>query len=155
MSFDDRFLSDSGEESGREARSAGLVQHDSSLADPELEQALRNFRSSVHTWSDAVYQRPRLVEVAPRRKAWRWAAAWVLGSVLVAGGVGRGLLEYQHQQEQARIAASREAEHQRQLQEEKARQAEEELARVDSDVSREVPDALEPLAQLMTTDDSQ
>ena len=155
MSLNDEFLSNSGEEKDREARSAGLALHAGPSADPELEQALRNFRSSVHAWSDAVYQRPRLVELAARRKAWRRAAAWVLGSVLVAGGVGRGLLDYQHQQEQARIAAALEAEHQRQLQEEKARQAEEELARVDTDVSRQVPDALEPLARLMTSEDSQ
>lgn len=129
--------------------------HDGAMADPELEPVLRDFRSSVHAWSEAVYQRPRLVEVAPRRTAWRKAAAWALGSVLMAGGVRGGLLEYQHRQEQARIAAAREAEHQRQLQQEKARQAEEELARVDSDIAREVPDALEPLAQLMSADDSQ
>ena len=155
MSFDEQFLTNSGEEKDREAPRAGQESHHGTLADPELEQALLNFRSSVHAWSDALYQRPRLVEFAPRRKAWRRAAAWVLGSVLVAGGFGTGLLDYQHRQEQARIAAAREAEHQRQLQEEKARQAEEELARVDSDVFREVPDALEPLAQLMTTDNSQ
>ena len=155
MSFDDQFLRDAGEENEGEAGRAGWGAHDGALTDPELEKALQGFRSSVHAWSDAVYHRPRLAEAAPRRKAWRRAAAWGLGSVLVAGGVGSGLLEYQHQQEQARIAAARQAEHQRQVQEEKARQAEEELARVDSDVSREVPDALEPLAQLMTTDDSQ
>ncbi len=155
MSFDDRFSREPGEGNDRKAQRGGLGGHDCRLADPELELALRNFRSSVHAWSDALYRRPRLVELAPRRKAWRRAAAWVLGSVLVAGGVGTGLLDYQHRQEQARIAAAREAEHQRQLHEEKARQAEEELARVDSDVSREVPDALEPLAQLMTTDNSQ
>jgi hypothetical protein len=123
--------------------------------DPELERVLRSFRSSVHAWSDAVYQRPRLVEVAPRRMAWRKAAVWALGSVLVAGGVGGGLLEVQHRQEQARLAAVREAQHQRQLQEERAREAAQELALVDRDVSRQVPNALEPLAQLMTSDESQ
>jgi hypothetical protein len=120
-----------------------------------MEQALRDFRTSVHAWTDAVYLRPRLVEVAPRRMAWRTAAVWALGSVLVAGGVGGGLLEHQHRQEQARIAAAREAEHQRQLQEERAREAEQELAQVDSDVSRQVPNALEPLAQLMTSNQGQ
>ena len=139
----------------QETPRAGLGSHDGAMADPELEPVLRDFRSSVYAWSEAVYQRPRLVEAAPRRTAWRKAAAWALGSVLMAGGVGGGLLEYQHRQEQVRIAALREAEHQRQLQLEKARQAEEELARVDSDIAREVPDALEPLAQLMSADDSQ
>ena len=123
--------------------------------DKELEQVLRDFRSSVHAWSDAVYQRARMVEVAPVRMAWRGAVAWALGSVLMVGGAGGGLLHHQHQKEQARIAAAREAEQQRRLQEQRAREAEEELAKVDSDVSREVPNALEPLAQLMTPDESQ
>jgi len=136
-----------------DAQCAGPRTDAGSLGDAELGLALRDFRSSVHAWSDAVHQRPRLVEVAPRRMAWRKAAAWALGSVLVVGGAGGGLLGYRLQQEHARIAA-REAKHQRQLQEQRARQAEEELAQVDSDVSREVPAALEPLGQLMTADES-
>jgi hypothetical protein len=55
----------------------------------------------------------------------------------------------------ARIAAMRAAEQQRQLAEQRAREAEEELARVDSDIARQVPNAMEPLAQLMTEDESQ
>ena len=86
---------------------------------------------------------------------WRKAASWALGSVLVAGGVGGGLLEYQHRQELARIAAAREAQHQRQIQEERAREAEQLLAQVDRDVSQQVPDALEPLAQLMASNEGQ
>ena len=134
---------------------AGLWEHDGVPGDPELEQALRNFRSSVHAWSDAEYQQPRLVAVAPRRLAWRKAAAWALGSVLMAGGVGGGLLGYRYQQEQARISAAREAEHHRQIQRQQAIEAERELAQVDSDVSREVPTALEPLGQLMPVDEIQ
>ena len=141
-----------GQRAGRET-GAGEVQDPE--AGQEMEQVLRNFRLSVHAWSDAVYQRPRLVEVATRRIAWRSAAAWALGSVLVISGAGGGLLGHQYQKEQARIAAVRQAEQQRQLEEQRAREAEAELARVDNDVSREVPDALEPLAQLMTSDDSQ
>jgi len=67
---------------------------------------------------------------------------------------------YKHRQKQMRIAAEHMAEQQRlaiQLQtQEKARQEEEDLlAKVDSDVSRQVPSAMEPLAQLMTGDVSQ
>ncbi len=149
-----------GQRVGRETRVGALQdpepdQKMDQEMDQEMEQVLRDFRLSVHAWSDAVYQRPRLVEAAPRRMAWRTAAAWALGSVLVIGGAGAGLLEHQYQKEQARIAAAREADHQRQLQEQRAREAEAELAKVDNDVSREVPNALEPLAQLMTSDDSQ
>ena len=78
-----------------------------------------------------------------------------MGCVLVAGVAGGGLLGYRHHQETARIAAAREALHQREVAEQREREAEKELAKVDSDVAREVPNAMEPLAQLMTEDESQ
>jgi hypothetical protein len=123
--------------------------------DPELERVLREFRSSVHAWSDAVYRRPRLVEIAPRRMVWRKAAVWTLGSVLVAGGAWGGLLEHRQRQEQARLARLRQQEQQRRVQEERAREAEQELARVDTYVSREVPDALEALVPALSPDEGQ
>jgi len=149
MSFKDQVSKHHGDDAATQR--AGPTA-DGELHDPQMEQVLRDFRSSVHAWSDAVYQRPRRVEVAHRRMAWRRAAAWTLGSVLVVGGAGGGLVEQQHRKEQARIAAAREAEHQREM---KEREAEEELAKVDTEVSREVPDAMEPLAQLMTPDETQ
>ena len=148
------FAKDRGDRTEPAASRAAMQSSDSLVPDPDLESALRNFRTSVHAWSEAVYQRPRTIETAPRRMVWRKAASWALGSVLVAGGVGGGLLEYQHRQEQARVAAAREAQRQTDTLEEKARQAAEELAKIDSDISRQVPDALEPLAQLMSTDGS-
>jgi hypothetical protein len=154
MSFREQFLNDRSRRGRRAGEGAGLGGDDDAFRDPELKRVLRDFRSNVHAWSDAVYQRPRPVEVPHRNVAWRKAAGWALGSVLVIVGAGGGLFEYRHQQEQARLAAAREAEHQRQLQEQRAREAEQELALVDSDVSREVPAALEPLGQLMTTDDT-
>ena len=154
MSFADRFRKHGGEaERGRVKTDGGEFQNPE--LEPEVEQALRNFRSSVHAWSDAVYRQPRRVEVAPRRTVWRMAAAWTLGSVLVAGGAWGGILEHQHRQEQDRLARLRQQEQDRRLQEQKARQAEEELALVDTDVSREIPDALEPLVPSMTADDGQ
>lgn len=123
--------------------------------EPELDKVLRDFRVSAHAWSEAVYSTPRQMEMAPRRIAWRWAVAWVLGSVLVAGGAGGGILGYQHHQEQARIAAAREAQRQLEVREERARAAEQELAKVDRAISRQVPDAFEPLAELMTSGETQ
>jgi len=160
MSFKDGFSKHPGEpeQAGRETKDSAIAVP-GRAPDPgheqDMDRVLRDFRLSVLAWSDAVYRRPRLVEAAPRRMAWRKAATWALGSLLTVGIAGGGLLEYQHRQEQARIAAAREAEHQRQLEEQRAREAEEELALVDSDVSREVPNALEPLAQLMTSDEIQ
>jgi uncharacterized protein HemX len=123
--------------------------------DSELDEALTNFRLSVHAWSEAAFSRPRTA-VAPRR-VWRLAAGWALGCVLIAGGASAGV--WQHQQREMRIAAVRVAEQQRlvaQQREQQARRQEDEdlLAKVDRDVSREVPVAMEPLAQLMGEDET-
>ncbi|MDE3150585.1 MAG: hypothetical protein KGL37_14030 [Acidobacteriota bacterium] len=125
--------------------------------DRELEQTLRNFRLSVHAWSEAAYSRPRTAAEVVRHRAWRLAVGWALGGVLVAGSVGGGVYEYRHRQELARIAAAERETRQQQLAAaERARESEAELmARIDSDVSQQVPSALEPLAQLMDGDDTQ
>ena len=120
--------------------------------DLELEQALKNFKSSMHAWSDAMYSRPRGVSKEIRVRSWRLAAGWALGCALVAGSVGGGLLERHHRQEVARVAAEqRAAESERQLRQQQAAMVSDEvlLADVDSDVSRQVPSAMEPLAQMM------
>jgi hypothetical protein len=120
--------------------------------DVELEQALKNFKSSMHAWSDAMYSRPRVVSKEIRVRSWRLAAGWALGCVLVAGSVSGGLLERHHRQEVARIAAEQQAaEQQKQIRQQQAAKVSDEvlLADVDSDVSRQVPSAMEPLAQMM------
>ncbi len=121
--------------------------------DEELELALVEFRSSIHAWSEAAYSQPRSMQAAVlRQKAWRLVAGWALGCALLAATVSGGVYEFHHREQMERIAA-RAAEQQRQLAAQRARiQAREEeelLAGVDSDVSREVPSAMEPLAQLM------
>ena len=89
-----------------------------------------------------------------RHTSWRLAAGWALGCVLAAGSVTGGVYERHHRQELAKIAAAAEAARQQKLvAEQRARQNEEDLlAKVDSDVSREVPSAMEPLAQMMAED---
>lgn len=154
MRFRDRFRQPGGEAERGRAGADGVESRHPEL-DPDVDQALRDFRSSVHAWSHAVYRQPRQIEIAPRRTVWRMAAAWALGSVLVAGGAWGGILEHQHRQEQDRIVRLRQQELDRRLQEQKAREAEQELAVVDNDVSREVPDALEPLVPSMTAEDEQ
>jgi hypothetical protein len=125
-----------------------------SMSDPMLQSTLRDFRLSVHAWSETVYNRPRPAFAAtPRHRAWRRATAWALGCVLAAGVAAGGVHERHHQQELARVAAVRDAEIQRQLAEQHARDAEDLLAKVDSDISRQVPNAMEPLAQLMADDE--
>jgi hypothetical protein len=121
--------------------------------DLELEQALKNFKSSVHEWSDAAYSRRRVWTREVRRRSWRLVLSWALGCALVVGSVSGGLVERHHRVELARIAAEQQAaEQQKQLREQQARaQVSDEalLADVDSDVSRQVPSAMEPLAQMM------
>jgi uncharacterized protein HemX len=83
-------------------------------------------------------------------------AGWALGSVLIAAGVSAGIWEHHHQQ-QARMTAARAAENARLMAEarnQQVRQSDEDLlAKVDSDIAREVPSAMEPLAQLMDGDE--
>lgn len=123
--------------------------------DLALEQALKDFRSSVHAWSETAYSRPHhLVKI--HQMSWRVATACALGCVLAVGGVGGGLLQHHRNQELARIAAEAEAARQQELAEQRAKQENEDLlAKVDSDLSREVPSAMEPLAQLMAEDEPQ
>jgi hypothetical protein len=122
----------------------------------DLADALKNFRMSVHAWGDAAYSRPRSSAQIVRQRSWRLVAGWALAGLLMAGGLSGGLIERHHLQEQARIAAQRMADQQRLAREQQSLQREEQakdeenlLATVDSDVSREVPSAMEPLAQLM------
>jgi hypothetical protein len=123
--------------------------------DAELQEALKDFKSSVHAWSEAAYNRPRTLAQQVKRRSWRLALGWAMGCMLVAGSAS-GLLHERHQrQEVARIAAAQheaEQQQQKQLLEQEARvkvSDEVLLAGVDSDISRQVPSAMEPLGQLM------
>jgi hypothetical protein len=123
---------------------------DQAIQDPAFEEALKNFRTSVHAWSDAAYSRPRTTARIVRHRSWRLAVGWALAGVLMVGGVSGGMFERHRKIEQARIAAAaRLAERQKALREEQAKEEEDLLAKVDSDVSRQVPSAMEPLARLM------
>jgi hypothetical protein len=127
------------------------------VLDPALKEAVGNFRQSVCAWSEAAYSRPRTAVQIAARKSWRMAVGWALGCVLAAGSLGGGLYERDHRQAVARVAAQLRLARERKLAaQQRARQADEDLlATVDSDVSREVPVALEPLAQLMDSDGNQ
>jgi hypothetical protein len=126
--------------------------------DVVLEQAIVNFRKNVHAWSEAEFNRPRTVRVTVRG-IWRPVIAWALGCMVVAGGVSGGIYDH-HRNVVERQAAAARIERQRKLAEQQKQQAavnrpandESLLANVDSDVSRSVPAAMEPLAQLMDDD---
>jgi hypothetical protein len=125
--------------------------------EPELHEALTNFKLSVDAWSDAMMSRPRAV-MAPSRTDWSAVTKWALGCAVFAGTVSGGVYQNHRQVEAARAEAARVAEQQQHREMAAAqvlKENEEDLmANVDSDVAREVPSALEPLATLMTEDDT-
>ncbi|MGA3129771.1 MAG: hypothetical protein ABSD59_03155 [Terracidiphilus sp.] len=147
----------------------------------EVEQALKHFKASMDAWSDAALSRPRTVAKTAVRHGWRPAASWALGCLLAAGTLAGAVHQIVQRQEIARQAAQKAAQ---KAAEERAAAAqataqpdkkapaattqkvsaaqdsasgEDEalLASVDSDVSREVPAAMEPLAQLMDDNGTQ
>ena len=139
------------------------------IDDPVLAGALENFKASVDAWSEFAYSQPRTA-IWTARHTWRLAATWALGCMLAAGSLADGLYERHHRQELARIAAMKAAEQKVALERKAAEQPaaakivtkrqptavkraanenEDLLATVDSDVSRQVPAAMDPLAQMM------
>jgi hypothetical protein len=122
--------------------------------DERILAALRDFRTSVHAWSESEFSRPRRVVSPEHRTAWRRSVIWALSLAMAAGVAGTGAYEHHQRAELAhQIQLQREMEQKRQLVAQKAKDAEEDLARIDRDIAREVPSAMEPLAQLM--EDSQ
>lgn len=128
------------------------------MLEPELREALGNFKLSVEAWSDAMISRPREAK-APARANWSAVTKWALGCVVFAGTVSGGVYQNHRQQVAQKIEAARIAAQQQQREMAAAQVAKENeedlMANVDSDVAREVPSALEPLATLMTEDESQ
>ncbi|HEX3892373.1 MAG TPA: hypothetical protein VHW46_07355 [Terracidiphilus sp.] len=126
--------------------------------DPALKQALGEFKASVRAWSDAAAARPRTISAGMRQTAWRTAAGWSLTALLLAGTMWGGVYQYHQREVAAQRAAAHAAEQQRQAEAQRVlqeAQAEEEmLASVDTAVSREVPTAMEPLAQLSEESES-
>jgi hypothetical protein len=124
--------------------------------EPELREALGNFKSSVDAWSDAMMSRPREAK-SPARTNWSAVTKWALGCVVFAGTVSGGLYQNHQQLKAAKIEAARIAEQQREMEAAKLAKLDEEelMANVDSAVARQVPSALEPLATLMSEDDAQ
>lgn len=131
------------DQSGR-TRGASAAGHDGAV-----EQALANFRATVHAWSEAAYRQPRVMETAVRHRSWRLAAGWALGSAVLVGGITGGLVE-QHARKEAQIAVQEARLQQQAAARQQARQEDRELMNiVDGEISQEVPDAMEPLTRMM------
>ena len=134
---------------------------DRETEDVQVEAALRHFRESVHGWSEQELGRARDV----RRSRWdamsrvmaRPAMIWSLASALVVVSVGIPV-SVQHERQ---VVADRQAalDRERAMQAEAAKQQvtpatamsdDELLSHVDSDIAQAAPDAMEPLASLMS-----
>lgn len=139
------------------------------VEDQVVAKALKDFKASVDAWSEAAFNRPR-ASVRAARRTWRLAAGWAMAAVIAAGSFAGWMAERHHQQKLAQIAAERSAQKAAQQQAAAAQQPapaaksgalqefpaataasgdEDLLASVDNDISREVPAAMEPLAQLI------
>ena len=140
---------------GRKEDVKGMRTDESEALEPELREALGNFKASVTAWSDAMISRPREAKT-PARSNWGLVTKWALGCAVFAGTVSGGVYQNHRQQEAAKIEAARIAEQQRELaaQKTKEQSAEDLMAKVDSDIERQVPRALQPLASLMNEDES-
>jgi len=116
--------------------------------EPELREAIGNFKASLDALSEDAMSRPREI-IAPARVNWSLATKWALGCAVFMGTVSSGIYENHRTQEMAKVEAARIAEQQLELVAQHAREEADLMAKVDSDIAREVPSALEPLASLM------
>jgi hypothetical protein len=132
---------------GPHSESQGLHSESSEPQDPIFAEAMRNFKLSVDAWSDAAHSTRRVAELSPRRN-WRPAAAWALGCALLASSVSGVVYQRHEVQVKADRDAAKLIEQQKQAADQQAVEEEDLLASVDSDVSRQVPSAMEPLAQM-------
>jgi len=127
--------------------------------DAQVEAALRHFRDSVHEWSDREYARPRSIAATRPGAFWRVisrpVAVWGMAAVLAVSGVTVPAVRH-HQHEVKLAEDERQALEAKQKHDEEIRQAalavddEDLLNHVDSDIAQATPDAMEPLASLMS-----
>src|ERR1700739_5100309 len=123
--------------------------NDAEMLEPELREALGDFKLSVEAWGEAMMSRPRAAK-APARTNWSAVTKWALGCVVFAGTVSGGLYQNHKQLEAQKIEAARIAEQQRAIEAAKVPQADEEdlMADVDSGVAGEVQRPVRALTTL-------
>lgn len=130
------------------------------IEDVQVEAALRHFRESVHGWSEQEFSKARTIRRSRWDRVMRMVANPVLGSalagVLVIASAGVPAALYHERQVAADHAAKLKL--QQELDAKKAEQLQaavkidddELLRHVDSDIAQAAPDAMEPLASLMS-----
>ena len=127
--------------------------------DVHVEAALRHFRESVHGWSEQEFGRARTI----RRSRWdamfqviaKPAVGWALAAALLASAAGVPVAVHHEREiakeqrltverlEQAKLEAAKQ-------QAAPAMNDDELMSHVDSDIAQAAPDAMEPLASLMS-----
>lgn len=150
-------------------------QEDLAGENPEIGEALKHFKAGMDAWSNAALSRPRMAEARVRRSNWRPAAGWAFGCLLIACSVTVAVHHFVQRQMvgpaaqivrqkpavQQTAAAKISVQTQRSapmravVKQEPGTIDEDLLASVDKDVSQQVPDAMEPLAQLMDDNGAQ
>jgi len=139
---------------------------DPHVTDLHVDDALNNFRLSLRAWSDhELTRRPAAPLVQPARPRSNWllapAVSWAAAAALAVAAVGvplgvhhhNAVLAEQHAAQQA-IADARQ--HQAALQQSAqiaANKADDDqlLQHVDTDIAQDTPDAMQPLASLMSS----
>lgn len=127
----------------------------------DVQAALRHFRESVHEWSEQEFGRARVIRRSRWDAMWRVIArpamVWVMASALVLVSVGIPVSV--HHERQAAVDRRMALERAQAMQAEAAKQQvttatamsdDELLTHVDSDIAQAAPDAMEPLASLMS-----
>jgi hypothetical protein len=132
--------------------------------DATVEAALKHFRAQVHNWSEQEFAKPRTVRHSAWDAFWRTLArpamAGSLTAAMLLASIGvPATMHYQHQ-----AAAERQARQLAQIEQEQRKAAEEAALRkaadsiddetllsgIDSDIAQDTPDAMQPLASLMS-----
>lgn len=125
-----------------------------------LEEALASFRTSIRQWSQhELSHRPAVVLSQPSRATWHWLTApaltWAAAAALAIGAVGIPLGIHHHH---AVLAGQQAAKARQQQREQQAAQlastrADDDhlLEHVDTDIAQDTPDAMQPLASLMSS----
>src|SRR5580698_7316398 len=132
------------------------------VEDVQVEAALRNFRASVHNWSEQEYGRTRTIQRS------RWSGLWrvmahpamvgTMTSALVIASVGIPVtVHHERQVAIERQAARATIDLQQKLAAEAAVKTtadtiddEDLLSHVDSDIAQAAPDAMQPLVSMMS-----
>lgn len=135
-------------------------QHSHDQLDSHVEEALRNFRLSMHHWSEHELSRRPSTQTQPVHSVWHWlmapAVTWAAAAAIAITAVGVPLGIHHHKVVVAQEQAAVVRQHMPQQTPEPAPTQvansvddDKLLEYVDADIAQQTPDAMQPLASLM------